>query len=97
MVFLFFIGIKIAINVNKFKDALIKKKDKSMDENILTIKETARYLKMSVSTVYKLILEKNLPATKVANKWRIKKSKLDKWIDEREYTNNKLETTTLQL
>lgn len=68
-----------------------------MYENILTIKEAARYLKMGTSTVYKLILEKNLPATKVANKWRIKKSKLDKWMDEREYTNNKLETTTLQL
>ena len=68
-----------------------------MDEKILTIKETAKYLRMSASTIYKLILEGNLPATKVANKWRIKKSKLDKWIDEKEYSNNKLETTTLQL
>ena len=59
-----------------------------MNENILTIKDTAEYLKMSNSTIYKLIMEGNLPAAKVANKWRIRKSKLDQWIDEREYLNN---------
>ena len=62
-----------------------------MEEKILTIKEAAQYLKMSKSTIYKLILEENLPATKVANKWRIKNSKLDKWVDELEY--NKINTT----
>ena len=68
-----------------------------MCENILTIKETAQYLRMSTSTVYKLILGANLPATKVANKWRIRKSRLDEWIDEKEYCNNKFETSTLAL
>ena len=67
-----------------------------MNENILTIKETAEYLKMSNSTIYKLIMEGNLPAAKVANKWRIRKSKLDQWIDEREYLNNEHETMALQ-
>jgi len=92
MVFLFFYGIEIAYNYTIIID--IKKVD-SMEEKILTIKETAQYLKMGTSTIYKLILEKNLPATKVANKWRLKKSKLDKWVDEMEYNNNKIETTTL--
>ncbi|MFC1563129.1 helix-turn-helix domain-containing protein [candidate division KSB1 bacterium] len=68
-----------------------------MEENILTIKETANYLRMSDSTIYKLILEGNLPATKVANKWRIRKSKLERWIDEKEYGNNQFETSTLAL
>jgi len=67
-----------------------------MEENIFTLKETAQYLKISNSTIYKLIFEENLPATKVANKWRIKKSKLDKWIDEKEYNNNKHEKIVLQ-
>lgn len=60
-----------------------------MNEKILTIKETAYYLKVSPSTIYKLIFDRNLPATKVSNKWRIRKSKLEKWIDELEYNNNK--------
>ena len=67
-----------------------------MEENIFTLKETAQYLKISNSTIYKLIFEENLPAAKVANKWRIKKSKLDKWIDEKEYNNNKHEKIVLQ-
>jgi len=95
MVFLFFNGIEIACNYIITIDINDIKKVDSMKEKILTIKETAQYLKMGTTTIYKLILKKNLPATKVANKWRIRKSKLDKWVDEMQYNNNKIETTTL--
>lgn len=68
-----------------------------MKENILTIKDTAAYLKMGKSTIYKLILRGDLPAAKVANKWRIRKSRLDKWIVEKEYANNRHQILALQL
>ena len=66
-----------------------------MNENILTIEETAQYLKVSPSTIYKLILQSNLPATKVANKWRIKKSKLDGWVDFKEYNKEENKTQVI--
>ena len=55
------------------------------EDKILTVKDIGNYLKFSKSTVYKLISEDNLPATKIGGTWIIRKSKLNKWLDEREY------------
>ena len=44
--------------------------------NILTVKEVAAYLKLSVITVYKLLKEGNLPGFKVGSSWRVNKEDL---------------------
>ena len=49
---------------------------------ILTIKDVASYLKLPVSTVYRLAERRDLPGHKVGRQWRFHKSVLDEWFRE---------------
>ncbi|MCL0046893.1 helix-turn-helix domain-containing protein [Thermodesulfovibrionales bacterium] len=55
-----------------------------MVEEIMTIEECAKYLKTSVSTIYKLAQEGKIPASKVGNQWRFRKEEIDNWLDREE-------------
>src|SRR5438128_11807463 len=48
--------------------------------NLLTVKETAKYLRIPLPTVCYLGQRGQLPAIKIGGRWRIKKSSLDKDI-----------------
>src|SRR5262249_38763862 len=48
--------------------------------NLLTVKETAKYLRIPLNTVYYLVQRGQLPAIRIGGRWRIKKSALDKHI-----------------
>jgi excisionase family DNA binding protein len=48
--------------------------------NLLTVKETAEYLRIPVPTVYYLVQRGQIPAIQIGGRWRIKKSSLDKDI-----------------
>jgi|LSQX01.2.fsa_nt_gb excisionase family DNA binding protein len=48
--------------------------------DILTVVETATYLKIPVSSVYKLAQEGRIPAQKVGRHWRFSRMTLDQWI-----------------
>ena len=48
-----------------------------MENNILTVKEVAEYLRIGQRSVYKLIRERKIPAIRILNKWRIDKVQLD--------------------
>ena len=48
--------------------------------NLLTVKETAKYLRMPLPTVYYLVQRGQLPAIQIGGRWRIKKNALDKDI-----------------
>lgn len=58
-----------------------------MDANVLTVTELAKYLRMKPVTIYKHVEEGRIPAFKVGNRWRFKKSTIDKWIEEKENWN----------
>jgi len=49
-----------------------------MQQNILTLKQTAKYLQLSERSIYNLIREGKIPATKILNKWRFDKREIDK-------------------
>jgi len=49
----------------------------SSDE-ILNIKEVSNYLKIPVSTIYKLIQDGRVPAIKLGKHWRFMKKDLDR-------------------
>jgi excisionase family DNA binding protein len=49
---------------------------------ILTIRDVAAYLKLPVSTVYRLAERRDLPGHKVGRQWRFHKSVLDDWFRE---------------
>lgn len=67
-----------------------------MLEDISTLQELAKYLKVDKRTVYRMVKSKQLPAFKVRNQWRFKKDAIDKWIEANNVTvndtvNNKVE------
>ncbi len=51
------------------------------DEEIMTIEEVAKYLKMRPQTIYKWAQEGKLPGAKLGKEWRFRKHLLDEWID----------------
>ncbi len=56
-----------------------------MDEkpgDVLTIEELSIYLKISKSTLYKLVREGRVPSQKVGRHWRFRKKSIDRWLDE---------------
>ena len=50
-------------------------------EEIMTLEEVARYLKLKPQTVYKWAQEEHIPGAKLGKEWRFRKSLLDEWID----------------
>lgn len=53
-----------------------------MNNEILTLKEVADYLKLTEKTAYRLASEGKLPGFKVGGSWRFKKEDVAKWIEE---------------
>ena len=61
-----------------------------MDENlpeIMTITESAQYLRISLSSLYKLAQEGRIPCQKVGRHWRFRRETIDRWLDERKIIN----------
>ncbi len=58
------------------------------EENVFTVQELARYLKMKPVTIYKHAKEGKLPGFKVGANWRFKKSTIDNWISGQEEKEN---------
>ncbi len=48
----------------------------------MPLEETAKYLKIGKSTLYKMAREGKIPAVKIANQWRFRKEDIDKWLQE---------------
>ena len=55
----------------------------SSDE-ILTLKEVARLLKVAEKTVYTMAQGSELPAFKVRGQWRFRREDIDRWIDQQQ-------------
>ena len=51
-----------------------------MPDALLTTEQVAKYLKVDKFTVYRLVSDKKLPAFKVGNQWRFKRSLLESWL-----------------
>jgi len=52
-----------------------------MDDEVMTIKEVADYLKMNERTIYKLVQSGKMPAAKIASQWRLKKDLINEWLE----------------
>ena len=59
-----------------------------MDSEFLTAEEVAEYLRLPLSTVYKLVQDKRLPGFKVGKHWRFRKDSSEKWIKDQERKND---------
>ena len=52
-----------------------------MTDEILTLKEVAKYLKLADKTAYRLAAEGKLPGFKVGGSWRFRKTDIQTWIN----------------
>lgn len=55
-----------------------------MNDEIITIREVAEYLKIKEKTAYALVARGEIPGFKVGGSWRFRKGELDRWIKEQE-------------
>ena len=62
-----------------------------MEDDILTIEEVAKYLRVSERTVYDWAQKGEIPAGKIGTVWRFKKSEIETWVNERLSSNIKKE------
>lgn len=54
------------------------------NDNIMTVKELADYLKIAEKTAYRFASEGKVPGFKVGSAWRFRKSEIDRWISGQE-------------
>lgn len=51
-----------------------------MNDQIMTVKEVAEYLKVNERTIYRLATRKEIPAFRVGASWRFKREEIDGWM-----------------
>jgi len=54
-----------------------------IEEDILTIDEVAKYLRVSERTVYEWAQKGEIPSGKIGTVWRFKKTELEQWVNDR--------------
>ena len=50
-------------------------------EQLMTIDEVARYLRVQKRTIYDWLKKGKIPAIKAVGQWRFKREKIDAWLD----------------
>ena len=53
-----------------------------VETDVMTLEETAAYLKVKPQTLYTWAQEKKIPAAKLGKEWRFKKSIIDEWFNQ---------------
>lgn len=48
---------------------------------VMNIRQASEYLGVSPDTLYKYVSEERIPAFKLGNRWRFKKTVLDQWME----------------
>lgn len=57
--------------------------------DLLTVPELAKHLKLKRVTIYKYLGEGKLPGFKIGTKWRFKRAAVEKWLAQQEEKNSK--------
>jgi len=48
---------------------------------VMNIRQASQYLGVSPDTLYKYVYEERIPAFKLGNRWKFKKTILDSWME----------------
>ena len=57
------------------------------EQNVMTTKEAAAYLRIARATLYRLAAKREIPAVKVGRVWRFSRQLLDEWLEARMRAN----------
>ena len=66
-----------------------------MSDKWMTVKDVAYYLQLSTDQIYHLAQEGRIPVSKVGSRWRFKRERIDRWMEEQE-VGERLPTTNWQ-
>jgi len=50
---------------------------------VMNIRQASQYLGVSTDTLYKYVYEEKIPAFKLGNRWKFKKTILDAWMEKK--------------
>lgn len=53
----------------------------SSPREVMNVKEASEYLGISPDTLYRYVYQDRIPAFKLGNRWKFKKTILDRWIE----------------
>ena len=53
------------------------------DNQLMSVKDLADYLQVNISTVYLWSQRGQIPAMKVGNMWRYRRSEIEEWLNQR--------------
>ena len=48
---------------------------------VMNVRQASQYLGISPDTLYKYVAEDRIPAFKLGNRWKFKKTMLDRWME----------------
>ena len=48
----------------------------------MTLQEVAEYLQLSKDMIYRLAQNGRIPASKVGSRWRFKRERIDRWMED---------------
>lgn len=60
---------------------MLREGNRMSNQDIMTVEDVAKYLKLKPQTVYKWAQEGQIPGTKLGKEWRFRRSIIDEWID----------------
>lgn len=61
--------------------------------DIMTIGEAAQYLRISLSSLYKIAQDGRIPCQKVGRHWRFRREAINQWLSEKPLKKNLPETS----
>ncbi len=64
--------------------AQMGRKEQTMSNEVMTIEETASFLRVSKNTVYEYVRCGVIPARKIGRAWRLSRIALEEWLSEGE-------------
>ena len=53
-----------------------------MQDRWMTLQEVAEYLQLSKDQIYRLAQTGRMPASKVGNRWRFRRERIDNWVED---------------
>jgi excisionase family DNA binding protein len=64
---------------------------------VMDIREASEYLGVSRETLYKYVFDEKIPAFKLGNRWKFKKTLLDRWMETQSTQSNHRSTRRKRL
>ena len=62
--------------------------DSTMEDRWMTLQEVAEYLQLSKDMIYRLAQSGRIPASKIGNRWRFRRERVDRWMEEMAVDND---------